>query len=369
MERPDLMLLGVNRDSGLAIFLRVTLKKLLLLLMSYLCLCLFFLFHLCFHISLLIVMLQFLAAFVAMVAGLLLFMGFGGAGSTGSQKKETAMDPDNFQSFELVNRTAVSPDSYIFRFALHKSTQIVGLPIGQHIVIRAPIKNEDGKEELVMHSYTPISSDDDKGYVDFLIKVYLPCECFPKGGRLTQYLYNMKIGDKIDMRGPQGKFTYLGRGNFAVDRAGTQMKQHVDAFAMIAGGSGITPMMQIIRAIHKDAADKTQCYLVFANRSDKDILLREELDELAKTDDRFHVWYTVSRDVSPDWKYSTGFINEEMLRAHVPVPSSFGSSDVPQNKGIKSAAGLMCGPLPMIKNAVKPNLEKLGYTSKNLFTF
>eukprot|EP00796_Vickermania_ingenoplastis_P004266 gene4265-3084_t len=344
MERPDLMLLGVNRDSGLAIFLRVTLKKLLLLLMSYLCLCLFYLFA---------------AALIAITFALLRFSG---------SKVTVALNPTKFQPFELIERKTVSHDTFVFRFGLHEVNQTLGLPIGQHIVIRAPIKNEDGKEELVMHSYTPISSDEDKGYVDFLIKVYLPCERFPKGGRLTQYLYNMKIGDKIDMRGPQGKFTYLGRGNFAVDRAGTQEKQHVDAFAMIAGGSGITPMMQIIRAIERDPGDNTQCYLVFGNQTVEDILMREELDAL-KMDKRFHVWYTVDRDAPEDWKYSTGFINEEMLRAHVPVPSSFGSSDVPQNKGIKSAAALMCGPLPMIKFAAKPNLEKLGFSDKELFSF
>lgn len=280
-----------------------------------------------------------------------------------------ALNPEAFQKFKLISRTPVSGDTFIFRFALHNDQQTLGLPVGHHITLRAPIKNDSGEVEMIQHAYTPISSDDEKGYVDFLIKVYLPNATFPKGGRLTKYLYNLPIGSSIEMKGPHGKFTYLGNGKYELTRGSNKESHHVDAFAMIAGGSGITPIMQIIRAIQRDSEDRTQCFLIFANQTDKDILLRDELDLLAKTDSRFHIWYTVSRDVSPDWKYSTGYVTEEMARAHLPVPSCFGTDEVPQNKGVYSAAGLMCGPLPMLKNASKPSLEKLGYKEREIIAF
>ena len=50
---------------------------------------------------------------------------------------------------------------------------------------------------------------------------------------------------------------------------------------MIAGGTGITPMLQLIRAILKDPRDKTKMWLVFANQTENDILLRTELEEVA----------------------------------------------------------------------------------------
>ena len=61
--------------------------------------------------------------------------------------------------------------------------------------------------------------------------------------------------------------------------------------SMIAGGTGITPMYQVIKAVLKQADDDTQLSLLYANQSPDDILLFEELQEMAK-DARFKVWYT-----------------------------------------------------------------------------
>jgi ferredoxin-NADP reductase len=55
-----------------------------------------------------------------------------------------------------------------YRFALPRGDDVLGLPIGQHIVLSATI---DGKE--VSRSYTPTSSDNDKGYFELIIKVTL----------------------------------------------------------------------------------------------------------------------------------------------------------------------------------------------------
>lgn len=60
-----------------------------------------------------------------------------------------------------------------------------------------------------------------------------------------------------------------------------------------AGGSGITPMQQLIEEVLNNPEDKTQISLVYANTAEKDILLRERFDELAKKHDNFHVHYTL----------------------------------------------------------------------------
>lgn len=60
------------------------------------------------------------------------------------------------------------------------------------------------------------------------------------------------------------------------------------------GGSGIAPMLQLIRNITKTAEDETKLSLLFANKSEEDIMLRHELEEVAKDHaDRFKLWYTV----------------------------------------------------------------------------
>ena len=64
----------------------------------------------------------------------------------------------------------------------------------------------------------------------------------------------------------------------------------------IIGGTGITPMLQLIRAVFRDTNDRTELSLLFANQTEDDILLREELEDVQKQfPERFKLWYTVDR--------------------------------------------------------------------------
>ncbi|XP_019479533.1 PREDICTED: NADH-cytochrome b5 reductase 3 [Hipposideros armiger] len=91
-------------------------------------------------------------------------------------------------------------------------------------------------------------------------------------------------------------------------------------------------------------------------QTEKDILLRPELDELRNEHSaRFKLWYTV--DKAPEaWDYSQGFVNEEMIRDHLPPPE-----DEP--------LVLMCGPPPMIQFACLPNLDRVGHPKERCFAF
>uniref|UniRef100_G3TE03 NADH-cytochrome b5 reductase n=1 Tax=Loxodonta africana TaxID=9785 RepID=G3TE03_LOXAF len=207
----------------------------------------------------------------------------------------TLESPDIKYPLRLVDKEIVSHDTRRFRFALPTPQHILGLPIGQHIYLSARI---DGN--LVVRPYTPVSSDDDKGFVDLVIKVYFKDTHpkFPAGGKMSQYLENMNIGDTIEFRGPNGLLVYQGKGKFAIrpDKKSNPIIKTVKSVGMIAGGTGITPMLQVIRAIMKDPDDHTVCHLLFANQTEKDILLRPELEELRnKHSTRFKLWYTVDR--------------------------------------------------------------------------
>ena len=88
-----------------------------------------------------------------------------------------------------------------------------GLPVGQHIYLTARINGE-----LVIRPYTPVSSDEDRGYMDLVIKVYFKNvhPKFPDGGKMSQHLENLKKGETIDVRGPSGLLIYNGKGEFAI---------------------------------------------------------------------------------------------------------------------------------------------------------
>ena len=110
---------------------------------------------------------------------------------------------------------------------------------------------------------------------------------------MSQYLENMTIGDSIDVRGPSGLCVYNGLGIFSIkpDKKSPAKTVDVTHVSMIAGGTGITPMLQLITAVFRDPIhDQTNLALLFANQSEEDILVREELEAIqAEHPDRFKV--------------------------------------------------------------------------------
>ncbi|CAN1173490.1 Nitrate reductase [NAD(P)H] [Linum perenne] len=264
---------------------------------------------------------------------------------TTSQMPNVALASREKVSCKLVQKESLSHDVRLFRFALPAEDQVLGLPVGKHIFICVTV---GGK--LCMRAYTPTTIVDAVGHFDLVVKVYLEGihPKFPNGGVMSQYLNSLEVGSTVDVKGPLGHIEYLGRGKFTVHGKPKFGKK----LAMVAGGTGITPIYQVIQAVLRDPEDRTEMYIVYANRTEDDILLRDELDEWARTDERLKVWYVVSKSKRAGWGYSTGFITEGILREHLPSGSN------------GEALALACGPPSMIQFAVQPNLEKLGYNVK-----
>ncbi|KAK3337659.1 hypothetical protein B0T19DRAFT_455548 [Cercophora scortea] len=234
------------------------------------------------------------------------------------------LEPKEFRPFKLVRKTLVSPNVYRLVFALPHANDVLGLPTGQHIALRATI---DGK--AISRSYTPVSNNTDLGRIELLIKVY-------EKGLMTQHLAHMPIGSTIDMRGPKGAMQYV-------------PNAYAKQIGMIAGGTGITPMFQLIRAICDDDEDNTQLSLIYANNTEDDILLRDELDGyVERCPEKFRVHYVLGK--APEgWAGSSGFVTVDMIKKYLPAP-------------VEGTKALLCGPPPMI-NAMTKNLVQLGFTA------
>lgn len=242
----------------------------------------------------------------------------------GSRK---ALLPDKFQDLKLIKKTSTSHNVAIYRFALPRPTDILGLPIGQHMSLAATPK---GAEKEVVRSYTPISSDEDKGYVDLMIKSY------PQGN-ISAHMSTLKIGDTMKIKGPKGAMVYE--------------PNLCKRIGMIAGGTGITPMLQIIRAINRmrpknGGTDTTKVDLIFANVNPDDILLKNEIDQVARDDPDFSVYYVLNNPPE-NWDGGVGFVTADMIKEKLPPPG-------PDMKI------LICGPPPMV-SALKKATESLGY--------
>lgn len=263
-------------------------------------------------------------------------------------------DPEQTYSVKLIEKENITHDTRRFRFEIPEK-HVLGLPTGKHISVLAQIG-----ENQVIRSYTPVSSDDDVGYFELVIKIYFKNvhPKFPDGGKLTQYLESLKIGDSCHIRGPKGRLEYFGNGEFSIskDPKTKGEKKRFKKVSMVAGGTGIAPMLQIIRQVfNKSTADKTEIALLFANQTEDDILLRDELEQEAKNHpNQFKFWYTLDRP-KDGWKYSQGFVNKEMIQKYLhPVD--------------KDTIMLMCGPPPMM-SFVNGQLDELEWPVENRFKY
>lgn len=225
---------------------------------------------------------------------------------TGSHNDSTQMkvlSPSEFRKFKLISTTDVSYNTKLFRFEVPDS-QPLGLAIGRHLSAQAMI---DGLKTT--RAYTPTSCPNSVGYFELLIKSY-------EYGKMSQHFHSLSVGDSMLFRGPIGRFKYA--------------PNMYNRIGLVAGGTGITPCLQVIRHVletNTDSADMTKFTLFYQNRTEADILMRKELSELALSyPTRLTIFYFLTMAQSKDWKNSAkqqfeGYIPSSMVQEHM-SPSS-----------------------------------------------
>ncbi|KAL3247437.1 hypothetical protein MRX96_057058 [Rhipicephalus microplus] len=92
---------------------------------------------------------------------------------------------------------------------------VLGCAVGQHVYLSL-YKGE----RLLVRPYTPVSLCDQRGTFDIIIKVYRQGTSlkYPDGGIMSQTLDSLLPGDPVQIQGPKGKFEYIGRGRFLLDK-------------------------------------------------------------------------------------------------------------------------------------------------------
>lgn len=196
-----------------------------------------------------------------------------------------------------------------------------GMRVASAVVVKAAgegLKDKDGKE--VIRPYTPVTTPETPGHIDFLIKKY-------ENGNMTKHIHGMKPGDKLGIKGPIDKFEYK--------------PNTFESIAMIAGGSGITPMWQVMQAVRDNPSDKTNVTLIYSNKTDKDILLKERFDEMAAKDARFKVVYGMDkapRGMKGGDDLFEGYVTPEVLSKHLPAPAKADKIKL-----------FVCGPPPQVE--------------------
>jgi ferredoxin-NADP reductase len=161
---------------------------------------------------------------------------------------------------------------------------------GQHYDVR--LTAEDGYQ--AERSYSIASEPERAGEIDLTV------ERIPDG-EVSAYMHDVLVpGDRVEVRGPIG---------------GYFVWQATDpgALGLIAGGSGVVPLMAMLR--HRAAAGGSQpARLLYSSRTAEDIIYRAELDRLAGTGNGTAVFHTVTRGAPDGWSGFTRRIDADMLR-------------------------------------------------------
>eukprot|EP01083_Nonionella_stella_P113890 336188_1 len=268
-----------------------------------------------------------------------------------------------YERFKLILKKQYNHDTLQLRFEMvdQSHTQHKSLKESVHMGDHYLFKYTDADNKPVIRMYTPIF-DGNAGdmAMDVLIKVY-------EKGKMTQHLSKMDIGDTILCRINCGKVCYFEVGKIRFgDQRMTMFAPYnlnVNRLNLIAGGSGITPMYQIISNIHLNKEfDHTKISFIFANKTEKDILLRDKLEEIANTNENIKVHYVISRPETKNENengFDVGRLNLNICKKYLFPPSNADDLNV---------VTLLCGPHPMVL-AVKQCLTQIGYDDKSVATF
>ncbi len=159
---------------------------------------------------------------------------------------------------------------------------------GQHVDVR--LTADDGYQ--AQRSYSIASPPEEQ-------RVSITVERL-EDGEVSPYLVGeLHAMDKLELRGPIG--------GYFVWRAGDSRP-----LLLIAGGSGVVPLMAMIR--HRAAAnDRTPVRLLYSSRTVDDVIYREEIDRLAAADQSLDVRHTLTREQPPGWKGYRRRLDRQMI--------------------------------------------------------
>ncbi|XP_042888985.1 uncharacterized protein LOC122264253 [Penaeus japonicus] len=242
---------------------------------------------------------------------------------------EPALKPNSWVPLVLKTHTPVSDKMAAFVFSLPKNTDHTGCFTGQYIVVRVNIK---GKEH--QRYFSPVSRPDDFGRIELVLR-------FESQGLMSQHFKALKPGDEVEFQGPCGGFEYEAN--------------QLDEVTLLASGGGITPGMQLIRAVMHNPDDKTKIKLLYFSENYDEILYREELDGYAAKDSRLEIVYSLG-ETPEQWEGEEGFIDTQMIDKHVTKPN-----------GVKHKI-IMCGG-PTMSISCLHSLRSLGYPANFIFIY
>ena len=206
-----------------------------------------------------------------------------------------------------------TPDTRTIRF---ESNENFSFKPGQFIMVNADVI-VDGTKKFVKRAYSISSSPLKKNYIDLTVKTYID------KGLVSKRLYNMKVDEEMEVTGPYGFFTF-----------DENIHKHI---VLIGAGSGITPLMCVMRYIQDKNLNDINVNIIYSSKTPNDIIFREEFFSNKHRNIKIHL--TITRPNGDKWTGFTGRIDEKLLQHCI--------------KNIKEPYYYISGPTPMVEGTSK----------------
>jgi len=157
---------------------------------------------------------------------------------------------------------------------------------------------------------------------------------------MSNILDCIPIGEQVDVQGPMGENVYHGHGKFEIEGK----ERRFNKISLVLGGSGLTPGFALIGRVVATTDQDVEVRVVDANKSEKDILLREEFDRYDKEGKgRVKITHVLSHP-SDEWKGLKGYVNADIIKKSLFSPG-------------EESVVFLCGPPGMIQKAALPALK------------
>ncbi|KAF8736684.1 hypothetical protein AX14_014165 [Amanita brunnescens Koide BX004] len=277
--------------------------------------------------------------------GTFIYQTYLGSSASEAKQEKSPLDPENFVDFKLKRVIPYNHNTSTFVFEIPNNEASL-LPVASCLLVRSALTDANGKP--IIRPYTPISPPDRKGELALLVKRY-------ENGNQSKYIHSLKEGQTLGIKGPIHKFPYKAN--------------EFDQVVLIGGGTGITPLYQVLDHALADKSNKTKFKLLFSNVAEKDILLRSELDTLKKKHpDNLDIIYVLDNP-EPNWTGPSGYITAEIIKKHAASPSLGDKVKIfvcgPPGQ-VAAVAGKKSG---FNQGELGGILKELGYTQEQVFKF
>ena len=225
------------------------------------------------------------------------------------------------RGWQLARVKAVKTEtSTVKSFALEPETWR-NFRAGQHVDVR--LTAPDGYQ--AQRSYSIASSPERVGELEITIELL-------EDGEVSPYFHEVvQPGDEIELRGPiGGPFTWY----------------HSDsnAILLVAGGSGVVPLMSMLRHRASAQATEIRALLLYSSRTEEDIIYRDELAESASTDGNLTVTHTLTRQRPADWQGYSRRVDSAMIQDAIEILAT------PRGASIDGIRCYICGPTDFVEH-------------------